>query len=90
MRCNVARRARPISFFREHLEHPVGRGLADGEIGVAGGALCGDLVSVSVAVQDGRVRVGWEASGCGATLAAASALASLAGGRTCSRPRASP
>ena len=65
--------------FREHLEFPAGQGLIDGEIGVAGGALCGDVVSVSVAIADGRVQVGWEASGCGATLAAASALATLAG-----------
>jgi tRNA-specific 2-thiouridylase len=58
----------------------VGQGLIDGELGVAGGALCGDLVSVAVRVDAGRVTVGWEASGCGATHAAASALATLAGG----------
>ncbi|MEA2123459.1 MAG: tRNA-uridine 2-sulfurtransferase [Solirubrobacteraceae bacterium] len=65
--------------FREHLEHPVGRGLIDGALGVAGGSLCGDLVSMSVRVDGTRVAVGWEASGCGATSAAASACASLAG-----------
>src|SRR3712207_8768529 len=43
-------------------------------------ALCGDLVSMSVRVRDDRVEVGWEASGCGATLAACSAVAALADG----------
>jgi tRNA-specific 2-thiouridylase len=65
--------------FAEHLEYPVGRGLIDGELGVAGGALCGDVVSVAVRIEHGRVVMGWEASGCGATLAAASACASLTG-----------
>ncbi len=65
--------------FREHLEYPVGRGLTAGERGVAGGALCGDLVTVSVRVEGDRVvEMGWEASGCGATHAAASAATSLA------------
>ena len=66
---------------REHLEHPVGRGLIDGARGAAGGALCGDYVSMSVRVAGDRVAdVGWEASGCGATSAACSAVALLAGG----------
>lgn len=69
--------------FREHLEFPVGRGLTAGARGSAGGALCGDLVTVSVCVEGDRVaEVGWEASGCGATSAAASATASLAGEAT--------
>ncbi len=76
--------------FREHLEHPVGRGLIDGSVGVAGGSLCGDLATIAVRVEDGRVRVGWEASGCGATSAACSAVAALAATDVLSAARISP
>ena len=49
--------------------------------GAAGGAACGDLVRVSVAVRGDRVHaVGFEASGCGATIAAASAAVELVEG----------
>ncbi len=58
---------------------PSAAGLTAGERGSAGGALCGDLVTVSVRVEGDRVvAMGWEASGCGATHAAASAATSLA------------
>ena len=69
--------------FEDHLRHPRGRGrdLAGAFDGAAGGAACGDLVRVSVAVEGERVRaVGFEASGCGATIAAASAAVELAEG----------
>ena len=69
--------------FEEHLRHPRGRGrkIAGGFDGAAGGAACGDLVRMSVAVEGERVRdVGFEASGCGATIAAASAAVELAEG----------
>ncbi len=67
--------------FREHLEFPVGQGLTAGARGSAGGALCGDLVTMTVRVEGDRVaEVGWEASGCGATHASASAAASLVSG----------
>jgi tRNA-uridine 2-sulfurtransferase len=70
-----------VDAFREHLEHPVGKGLIDGHRGVAGGALCGDYVSIAVRVRGDRVTgVGWEAAGCGATFAACSAVALLADG----------
>jgi tRNA-specific 2-thiouridylase len=63
---------------REHLEHPVGRGLTAGARGSAGGALCGDLITVSVRVAGGRVvEAGFEASGCGSVIAAGSAAVSL-------------
>jgi tRNA-specific 2-thiouridylase len=66
---------------REHLEYPVGRGLTGGAVGVAGGALCGDLVTVSVRVAGDRVaEAGFEASGCGAAQAAGSAVVSLVSG----------
>ncbi len=70
--------------FEEHLRHPVGRGAepAAARSGAAGGAACGDLVRLSVAVAGERVAdAGFEASGCGATIAAASAAVALARGR---------
>src|SRR3954447_19620718 len=69
--------------FAEHLTNPRGRAHepAGGHSGVAGGAACGDLVHVRVAVEDDRVGdAGFEASGCGATIAAASAAVELADG----------
>ncbi|MGO9760859.1 MAG: tRNA 2-thiouridine(34) synthase MnmA [Solirubrobacteraceae bacterium] len=67
-----------------HLEHPLGRGHtpADAFTGAAGGAACGDLIRVSIALDplsaDSRISdAGFDASGCGATLAAGSAAVSL-------------
>ena len=49
--------------------------------GAAGGAACGDLVRFSVAVEGDRVAdAGFEAAGCGATIAAASAAVELVRG----------
>jgi tRNA-uridine 2-sulfurtransferase len=49
--------------------------------GSAGGAPCGDLVRLSLAVSDGRVdRVTFDREGCAATSAAAAAVAELADG----------
>src|SRR3954463_14667225 len=69
--------------FAEHLTHPRNRGHepARGHSGVAGGAACGDLVHLRVAVDADRVSdAGFEASGCGATIAAASAVVELVTG----------
>jgi tRNA-uridine 2-sulfurtransferase len=70
-----------------HMERPVGRGHvpADGCTGAAGGAACGDLIRVSVALDrhspDGRVvDAGFDASGCGAAIAAGSATVELVRG----------
>src|ERR1019366_6656334 len=67
-----------------HLERPVGRGYCpeDAFTGAAGGAACGDLIRISLAIDpddpDGRIAdVGFDASGCGATVAAGSAAVSL-------------
>jgi tRNA-specific 2-thiouridylase len=67
-----------------HLESPLGRGHSpdDAFTGAAGGAACGDLIRVSLALDprspDGRISdAGFDASGCGATLAAGSAAVSL-------------
>jgi tRNA-uridine 2-sulfurtransferase len=64
--------------FAEHLTHPVGRGRVPAHDGVAGGALCGDLVRIGVAVDGDRVvDAGFEAAGCGAVQAAGSAAVEL-------------
>ena len=67
-----------------HLERPLGRGhLPDGaSTGAAGGAACGDVIRVSLALDPdsdvGRIRdAGFDASGCGATIAAGSAVVAL-------------
>jgi tRNA-specific 2-thiouridylase len=71
----------PDERFEEHLRHPVGRGRVPAHDGVAGGAICGDLVRVGVAVDGDRVAdAGFEAAGCGAALAAASAAVELVRG----------
>ena len=72
-----------------HLEHPLGRGYspADAFTGAAGGAACGDLIRVSLQIDehdaDGRITdAGFDADGCGATVAAGSAVVSLVRGST--------
>jgi len=69
--------------FEDHLRHPRGRGASPpgGHDGAAGGAACGDLVRISLAVERERVaRATFDASGCGAALAAASAAVELVAG----------
>ena len=70
--------------FSEHLSAPRARGHhpAGAATGAAGGAACGDLVRLSVAVEGDRVvDAGFDAAGCGAALAAGSAAVSLVRGR---------
>jgi tRNA-specific 2-thiouridylase len=66
--------------FSEHLAAPNGRGvvLSGGCHGHAGGALCGDLIRVSVRVAGSRVvAASFDAEGCGALTAAGSAAVTL-------------
>src|SRR5919202_2488171 len=73
----------PDERFAEHLTHPVGRGNepAGAHSGVAGGAACGDVVHLRIAVAGDRVAdAGFEASGCGATITAAIAAVELVRG----------
>jgi tRNA-specific 2-thiouridylase len=70
--------------FVHHLEAPLGRGHAPAGscTGAAGGAACGDLIRISIALDsesaDGSIRdVGFDASGCGAAVAAGSAAVGL-------------
>jgi tRNA-specific 2-thiouridylase len=67
-----------------HLDAPLARGhTPDGAFtGAAGGAACGDLVRISVAIEaDAVVDAGFDAHGCGTALAAGSAAVTLARGR---------
>ena len=67
--------------FAEHLNFPQGRGAhPDGaHSGAAGGAVCGDLIRISLRVEADRVTAaGFDASGCGAATAAGSAAVALA------------
>jgi tRNA-uridine 2-sulfurtransferase len=73
--------------FAQHLEAPLGRGHApeNAFTGAAGGAACGDLIRVSIALDpdspDGRIAdAGFDASGCGASIAAGSAVVGLVRG----------
>ena len=72
---------------QHHLERPLGRGYSpeDACTGAAGGAACGDLIRVSIAVDpdspDAQITdAGFDASGCGAAVAAGSATVSLVRG----------
>ena len=68
----------------EHLTSPLRRGHTPtgGASGAAGGAACGDLVRITVAVEGDRVvDAGFDASGCGSAIAAGSAAVRLAAGR---------
>jgi tRNA-specific 2-thiouridylase len=67
----------------EHLEHPHGEGALSRapHQGAAGGAACGDLVKLAVRVEGDRVvEAGFQAAGCGAARAAASATVELVEG----------
>jgi tRNA-specific 2-thiouridylase len=72
---------------RELFEHylrdeaRLGPSFDDGFTGAAGGAACGDLSRLSLALEDGRVAaVTFDAEGCGATRAATAAVAEMVDG----------
>jgi tRNA-specific 2-thiouridylase len=73
----------------QHLERPRARGHvpSGAHTGAAGGAVCGDLIRVSLSLDphspDGRILdAGFDASGCGAMIAAGSVVVSLLLGDT--------
>jgi tRNA-specific 2-thiouridylase len=70
--------------FAEHLSAPTGEGALPNHphSGAAGGAACGDLVRIAVRIEGDRVaEAGFDANGCGAVTAAASAIVeSIEGG----------
>jgi tRNA-uridine 2-sulfurtransferase len=72
-----------------HLERPLARGHtpAGAHTGAAGGAACGDLIRISLSLDpdspDARILdAGFDAGGCGATIAAGSAVVALLRGDT--------
>lgn len=72
----------------EHLEHPLGRAHTPrgAHTGAAGSATCGDVVRVSLSLVPGHPEgliadAGFDAAGCGATIAAGSAVVALVRGR---------
>jgi tRNA-specific 2-thiouridylase len=70
----------PDERFADHLTFPRARGHepAGAFHGVAGGAVCGDLITIALTVEGDRITdAGFTASGCGATIAAGSALVEL-------------
>ena len=72
-----------LAVLHDHLNSPRGLGALTGapHSGAAGGAACGDLVRVSVRVEDGRVvAAGFDSDGCGAAIAAGSAAVELVEG----------
>jgi tRNA-specific 2-thiouridylase len=76
-----------VETLASHLERPLRRGHtpANACTGAAGGAACGDLIRISLALdpQDPHGRVldaGFDASGCGAAIAAGSATVALLDG----------
>jgi tRNA-uridine 2-sulfurtransferase len=74
----------PEMGFEDHLWAPRGLGALAGRphSGAAGGAACGDLVRVTVRVEDDMVvEAGFDAEGCGAARAAGSAVVELVEGR---------
>ncbi|MGH2912427.1 MAG: tRNA 2-thiouridine(34) synthase MnmA [Solirubrobacteraceae bacterium] len=73
-----------VEALAQHLQRPAGRGyVPEGACtGAAGGAACGDLIRVSLSMDprdpEGRiVDAGFDASGCGAVIAAGSATVAL-------------
>ncbi|HEY5288219.1 MAG TPA: tRNA 2-thiouridine(34) synthase MnmA [Solirubrobacteraceae bacterium] len=76
-----------LELFSHHLQFPRNQGHtpADACSGAAGGAACGDLIRISLAVDrsspEGRILdAGFDASGCGAAIAAGSATVELIDG----------
>jgi tRNA-uridine 2-sulfurtransferase len=76
-----------VDALAQHMERPVGRGHTPAEActGVAGGAACGDLIRISLALDrdspDGHVAdAGFDASGCGTAIAAGSATVEMVRG----------
>ncbi len=76
-----------IEALAQHMENPLGRGHTPERActGAAGGAACGDLIRISVELAhdspDGEILdAGFDASGCGAAIAAGSATIELVRG----------
>ncbi len=83
-RCAYTRSVSSEALLAQHLEAPTGLGHLPGDActGAAGGAACGDLIRISLAIDptdpEGRIAdAGFDAHGCGAATAAGSAAVEL-------------
>ncbi|MGH2906604.1 MAG: tRNA 2-thiouridine(34) synthase MnmA [Solirubrobacterales bacterium] len=68
------------SAFQDHVSAPRGQGAlpSGGACGAAGGSACGDFLTLGLSLSDGRIaQAGFEAEGCAALTAAASATVEL-------------
>src|SRR3954447_3099222 len=73
----------PFSPFEDHVSSPRGRGAlpSGGTLGAAGGSACGDMLTIGLACEGGKiVAIGFEADGCAALTAAGSAVVELVSG----------
>jgi tRNA-specific 2-thiouridylase len=71
-----------LSSFEDHLTAPRGRGRLAPYAATAGGAPCGDLIGIGVAVEGEHVTdAGFDAGGCAAARAAGSAVVELVKGK---------
>jgi len=74
----------------EHSRHPRNAGRPEGADREARGnnPLCGDRVTIYLAVEDGRIRdVGFDARGCAISIASASMMSEMLKGRTVEEAR---
>lgn len=72
-----------FSEFQDHVSAPRGLGAipAGGVVGAAGGSACGDMLTLGLTLEDGHLaQLGFEAEGCAALTACASALVELLSG----------
>ena len=69
----------------EHFQHPQNAGEienADG-IGEVGNPQCGDMMRITIKVEDGKLAdIKWKTLGCGAAIATSSVMTQLAMGKT--------
>lgn len=73
----------PISAFEDHVSAPRGMDAIPGQaaIGAAGGSACGDMLTIGLRVEGGRIaEIGFQAEGCAALTACGSAVVELVRG----------
>lgn len=73
----------PFSPFEDHVSSPRGRDALPscGTIGAAGGSACGDMLTIGLVCEDGKIlAIGFEADGCAALTGAGSAVVELVSG----------
>jgi nitrogen fixation NifU-like protein len=71
----------------EHFQNPRNAGeIADADgVGEVGNPQCGDMMRITIKVEDGRLAdIKWKTLGCGAAIATSSVMTELAKGKTIS------